>query len=263
MEILILWISTSIASIGMEIANELRMFKDIADEGYKIDITRLKELGKELNPDASKTTFLSLLIPIFNIMQVFQRTIQYNNIRHTILDQLDVLNLLDEMSEIEKQEYLKNPTGLNAFLIPMKAEIRLAKALTFKIKNENEDSEIFYEVGDSIEDITILRVNGDAAKLTVEEQKKKIIDSLTKMATLLAKEYSDKETFMNDLSNNNSIIVNKNKETEATQKLSINDEKQSLENLKKEILTQNTDTTTYTKENENIKKLVKKPDKKN
>lgn len=108
MELLVLWFGTSIASFCMEMANELRMFKDVADAGYKIDIRRLSDLSKQLNPNATKATLLSMLIPIFNIMQVFQRTVQYNNARPMILDQLNVMDALEEMSEIEKQEYQKN-----------------------------------------------------------------------------------------------------------------------------------------------------------
>lgn len=122
MELLLLWLSTSITSICMEIANELRMFKDVADAGYKIDIKRLSDLSKQLNPNAPKATLLSTLIPIFNIIQVFQRTIQYNNLRPTILDQLNAIDVLEEMLEIEKEEYSKNPTGLNALIIPIKTE---------------------------------------------------------------------------------------------------------------------------------------------
>lgn len=45
MEFLALWLGTCVASFGMEITNELRMFKDAADAGYKIDVKRLSELG--------------------------------------------------------------------------------------------------------------------------------------------------------------------------------------------------------------------------
>ena len=55
MELLVLWLGTSITSFCMEMANELRMFKDVADAGYKIDIRRLSDLSKQLNPNASKS----------------------------------------------------------------------------------------------------------------------------------------------------------------------------------------------------------------
>ena len=242
MELLVLWLGTSITSFCMEMANELRMFKDVADAGYKIDIRRLSDLSKQLNPNASKATLLSMLIPIFNIMQVFQRTVQYNNVRPMILDQLNVMDALEEMSEIEKQEYQKKPTGLNALLIPLKAEIRISKAASIKIETDTEKSEIFYEMDDSLENITILKVNGDASRLTVDEQKKKVIEAWKNIVSAGMEKYGDKESFANALRNNTNLdlshsSVEKNEEvSKPVQELSISDQKQALENLKNELL---------------------------
>jgi len=201
MELLVLWLGTSITSFFMEMANELRMFKDAADAGYKIDIRRLSDLSKQLNPNASKATLLSILIPIFNIMQVFQRTVQYNNVRPMILDQLNVMDALKEMSEMEKQEYQKKPTGLNALLIQLRAEIRISRAASIKIETDTEKSEIFYEMDDSLENITILKVNGDASRLTVDEQKKKVIETWKNIVSAGMEKYGDKESFANELTN--------------------------------------------------------------
>ena len=120
MEFLIIWLSTVAVSFGMEIANELRMFKDVADAGYRVDVNRLSELGKQLNPNSVNITLLSLLMPVVNIMYVFQRAIQYNNVRPMILDQLNVIDVLKEMTELEKIEYLEKPTGLNAAFVTFK-----------------------------------------------------------------------------------------------------------------------------------------------
>lgn len=247
MEFLILWLGTSIASFGMEIANELRMFKDTADAGYKVDVKRLSELGKQLNPNATKTTLISMLIPIFNVMQVFKRTIQYNNVRPMILDQLSVIDSLEEMSEIEKAEYLKNPTGLNALIVPLKTEIRLSKATTIVINDDNEHSEIYYEMGESLNDITILKVSGSVSNLTVEEQKKKVIEAWKTVVKEGKKKYGNTETFINTLKSNKSINLDdskeddkKDEETTTTlpipQELSISEQKQALESLKSELL---------------------------
>ena len=58
-------------------------------------------------------------------------------------------------------------------IVPLKSEIRLLKATMSKIKDGNEYSEIYYENGESLGDITILKVNGPASRLSIEEQKKK------------------------------------------------------------------------------------------
>lgn len=212
-EFLILWLGSIISSFCMEIANELRMFEDVADAGYKIDIKRLSELGKQLNPNASKATFLSMLVPMVNIMLVFQRTIQYSNSRSMILTQLSMMDVLEEMTEIEKEEYLRKPTGLNALLIVLKTEIRLANAVVARFKDGNEISEIFYEPGKLLDDITILKVNGPASRLTVEEQKEKVIKIQEDLIKTLEEAL---EQDLTDESNPIKVEISKNSENQIT-----------------------------------------------
>lgn len=241
MKIVVLWISTVAASFCIELTNELRMFKDVADAGYKINIDRLSDLSKKLNPDASKITLLSMLIPIFNIIQVFERITKYNNIRPMLLDQLSVIDALEEMSEIEKQEYQKRPTGLNAILVPFKLEVRIAKADSVKIENDNEKSEIFYEIGDSLDDITILKVAGDAYRLTEAEQKKKVIEAIKSSLLAETEEYDDVENATNTIKDNDDLELKDtdNKEEQKVtpkQESSLSRQKQALEDLKNKLI---------------------------
>lgn len=241
MKIVVLWISTVAASFCIELTNELRMFKDVADAGYKINIDRLSDLSKKLNPDASKITLLSMLIPIFNIIQVFERITKYNNIRPMLLDQLSVIDALEEMSEIEKQEYQKRPTGLNAILVPFKLEVRIAKADSVKIENDNEKSEIFYEIGDSLDDITILKVAGDAYRLTEAEQKKKVIEAIKSSLSEETEEYDDVENATNTIKDNDDLELKDtdNKEEQKVtpkQESSLSRQKQALEDLKNKLI---------------------------
>lgn len=241
MKIVVLWISTVAASFCIELTNELRMFKDVADAGYKINIDRLSDLSKKLNPDASKITLLSMLIPIFNIIQVFERITKYNNIRPMLLDQLSIIDALEEMSEIEKQEYLKKPTGLNAILVPFKLEARIAKSDSVKIENDNEKSEIFYEIGDSLDDITILKVAGDAYRLTEAEQKKKVIEAIKSSLSEETEEYDDVENATNTIKDNDYLELKDidNKEEQKVtpkQESSLSRQKQALEDLKNKLI---------------------------
>lgn len=241
MKIVVLWISTVAASFCIELTNELRMFKDVADAGYKINIDRLSDLSKKLNPDASKITLLSMLIPIFNIIQVFERITKYNNIRPMLLDQLSIIDALEEMSEIEKQEYQKRPTGLNAILVPFKLEVRIAKADSVKIENDNEKSEIFYEIGDSLDDITILKVAGDAYRLTEAEQKKKVIEAIKSSLLAETEEYDDVENATNTIKDNDDLEL-KNTDNKEEQKVtpkqesSLSRQKQALKDLKNKLI---------------------------
>lgn len=243
MEFLFLWLGTSVVSIVIEFKNELGLFKDIADAGYKIDIKKISELNEQLNPNATKATLLSMLIPVFNVMQVFQRTIQYNNARPIIIDQLRVIDALEEMSEIEKTEYLKNPTGLNALIVPIKSEMRLVKATSIKINDDNEQSEIYYEMGESLDDITILKTNGPVSRLTVEEQKKKVIEAWKTVAQSDPKTYGNTETLIDTLKSSTSIDLIDSKEdkkvdetiSQSSQEIIISKQKQALEDLKIEL----------------------------
>lgn len=180
MEFLGIWLGSCITSFGIEIATSFRMFKDVADAGYKIDIDRMDKIAKILDPDSSKREFLTMLLPVFNIMHSSFKAIDYNNAKSMLLDQLGVLDVLEEMSEIEKQEYQKKPTGLNAILVPLKSELRLAKSQLLIITRPNFKSKIFYEIGEN-NDITILKVEGDALYLSLEDQKEIVFNELNEL----------------------------------------------------------------------------------
>lgn len=266
MEYIFLWLATIIASFGMAIANNLRMNKDVADAGYKIDSKRQAELVKQLNPNAIKATLLSMLIPLFNMWLVLKETISYNNARFTILDQLNVMDVLEEMSEIEKTEYLKHPTGLNALIVPIKYEKRLKTAKSLKIDNDNEQGEIFYEVGKSLDDITILKVSGSAERLTIEDQKKKVVEAREIAFMCLIEKYlnlSDREIeTLIDISNSSlDKDLSDNKEHKENTSLpsqeSVLELKKALEDLKRELLEEKAQSVTTDEDNSSIH-IIKK-----
>jgi len=152
MTILVLWLFTIIVSLGMELSNGLRLFKDVADAGYKIDITRISELSEEFAPDVLKTTFIERFIPVYNIFKQFQIRLQYDNTKYLMVDQLRTVDCLVEMTEEEREEYLKNPTGLNILFIHIKSE-------------DAKCSDVSYEKDDT----TILKRRDSLSELSIEE----------------------------------------------------------------------------------------------
>lgn len=241
MEFLIIWLSTVAVSFGMEIANELRMFKDVADAGYRVDVNRLSELGKQLNPNSVNVTLLSLLMPVVNIMYVFQRAIQYNNVRPMILDQLNVMDVLKEMTELEKIEYLEKPTGLNAAFVTLKSEISYLNGSSIEINRDDEHSKIYYKIDRKTGEFIILKAIGDASKLTVEEQKNKIEEAYKNLIRSGIESYGDAEKFTEALKNTSSMDLSNTEEVKkhnetSSQELSVSEQKEVLENLKGELL---------------------------
>ncbi len=178
MKILIMWLGSVVASFFMEIGNELRMYKDAADAGYKVNNSKLLErLGKGRESKPSLST-LFLLTPVINIMFVMKNTLDYNDRRDDLLTQLHVMGALDEMSDYEKSEYAKRPTGLNALLIPFKTMIKLRNANFIEIKDENDiSSKIFFEFDKKSGDINVLEVSGPASRLSYDEQKERVLNA--------------------------------------------------------------------------------------
>lgn len=252
MNLLVFWIGTSVSSFCVEMANELRVFKDVADVGYKIDVKRMSELGNQLNPDGVKISFLTILIPVYNIIQTFKKVIQYNNIRPMLLDQLRIINVLEEMTEYEKEEYQQKPTGLNAIIIPLKTEIRLAHADSIKIKDEFGESEILYEIDENLEDMTILKVTGPASRLTVNEQKNKVYNAWRKLfsteiektffQSFITDDFMDSlpKDFLDELVNSkedsSQNLVDKKEEQSTIKESFVSKKKRKLENLREELI---------------------------
>ena len=178
MKILVMWLGSVVASFFMEIGNELRMYKDAADAGYKISNSKLLErFGKERESKPSLSTLL-LLTPVINIMFVMKNTLDYNNRRDDLLTQLHVIGVLEEMSDYEKSEYAKRPTGLNALLVPFKTTMKLRNANFIEIKDENGiSSKIFFEFDKKSGDINILDVSGPASRLSYDEQKENVLNA--------------------------------------------------------------------------------------
>ena len=259
MEFLLFCLGTTVASYFMDVTNGLRMFKDVADAGYKIDLKRMSELQQQLMPDLKKINFLSMLIPVFNILQVLKKTMQYNEIRPMILDQLSAINALEEMSELEKQEYSKKPTLLNALVVPLKTDIRLTKASSMKIKTGDVTGEVFYEWHDrkSFDNITILKATGDISKLSEQDQKKKIIEAYKGFVEEGIKKYGDVDGLINAIRSNPHLDLT-TKETEnkedSKQELSTREKIEKLESLKNEICSSQD---TPNKNTETAKKLTR------
>ena len=238
MEFFVIWLGTVVASVGMEISNELRIFKDIADAGYKCNLKRVNELSENLNSNSSGIAIVSLLVPGYNIFYVFDKANKYNNAIPMFLSQLDVAGVLEEMTDEEKKEYLKEPTGLNAIKIQIKSESKKKDVHTFVIKNKNEKGKIFYKFNDTYDDVTVLKATGTLSRLTLEEQKKRVMDSWREFVNSGVEQYGGKEEFIEALHNNSSLHIEKKEEKKCSSltELDISEQKQGLEKFKEELL---------------------------
>lgn len=103
------YVVTSIASIMIVKYNYFRMYKDVSDKGYKINI---KNITNEIKPNKKKTNYkkLLLLLPVINIFVAANKVIKYNKIKPFLVDSLKSRSFIEKMNDEEKEYYKSNPT---------------------------------------------------------------------------------------------------------------------------------------------------------
>lgn len=133
-ELLIIWLITIIISYGLKLVNELKIFKSMADFGYKIDMKELFSLNTKISKK-SIITNLSMLMPLYNIVTTLEKTIQYNNFKYKMLEQSGLIDVIRRMTDEEKKKYLEKPTGLNAAHIALEEN----KVLPVQVEKNEEN----------------------------------------------------------------------------------------------------------------------------
>lgn len=251
MNYLTFWIATIIGSFGAEIVNELRMFKDIADVGYKVDLKKMSEFLDRLMPDTNKSYLLSFLIPLYNIMDVCKNIITYNNIRPMLLDQLNAMGVLEEMSVYEKNEYAKNPTALNAFIIPLKTEKKLANAIKVTTTDDNVKN-IYYIDYNKKKGFTLLKVDGPDSMLPFEEQEKRAKEKMYNLGKYLNDNYGTAENYVKSLNGNLKVFQEGQNIVESIQSQSNNNEDKDETKCTQVVLKPNDEVQSYELEDKNM-----------
>lgn len=195
-------------SFVAELTNELRLFKDIADAGYIRDSKKLDELKKEINPNGTKITFASLLLPIYNILSVARNINNYNMVRPQILSILRTSGLLEEMTEEERKEYAKNPTGFHAFVMEVAREIEQEepaynKVVVIEYADEFGLNKITYDIGRNLNNLTVVDVLGPLKKSWQSDKREDIENKLKKFLLKGIKRKGTLEKYINSLNNKN------------------------------------------------------------
>lgn len=141
-ELLIIWLMTIIISFGLKLVNELRIFKSMADFGYKIDMKELFSLNTKIYKK-SIITNLSMLMPLYNIITTLESIVRYNDAKYKMLEKSGLMDVIHRMTDEEKKQYLEKPTGLNAAYIALEDEMKVFSKETEKddyiIKNKNNN----------------------------------------------------------------------------------------------------------------------------
>lgn len=173
MNILLAWLITSAEFLLIDTASILRIFKDLADQGFKINYEKFNEFYEHLKDENSKDYFIKMFVPFYNFYRTYIDIKDYNILYPYLIKEMYALGLLENMSDFEFQEYQKNPSVINALRVPLVCAKRLENAYVWELQNQEYSSTIWFELSNKkgLEAIDILQVKGFLAKMKPEEIK--------------------------------------------------------------------------------------------
>lgn len=169
-----MWSITIIVSSICEFINELKIFKDFADAGYKFNVEKLKDIQTNIVPNATSNSKISMYIPFYNLYTVMQRKTTYEKNKEMIFEQYEKLGVLEEMTDEEKENYAKNPTGWNAIAVAAQNSInRTTKKeanpqVTSNSNNEKQIVKMIIIEENNQTNIVTVRMNTQAENDTLE-----------------------------------------------------------------------------------------------
>lgn len=140
MEYLIGWMSTIAATSIIKLFTSLNILKDVADQGYKLNLNKMHENvgGFSVGNDDTGSDKIVDYVPLVNVMNSLSQYAGYLSNRETVLMALDQLNVVEEMDIVEKTDYNKNPSFLSV--------IKLYKNEARKKEEEMREKELKYSL---------------------------------------------------------------------------------------------------------------------
>lgn len=147
---LLVYIGTVVVSFGMFITNDMKKFKDVADNGYKLNHKKYDYYSNNIMEN--KRIAITLLIPVVNIAYVLSKAYMYSLERPMIVDKLNAMGCLTPMSEEEIKKYKDDPCILNALEISMNPKTEKPKQVDGLEKQERllEERKKLYEELDKV-----------------------------------------------------------------------------------------------------------------
>jgi len=173
--IILPWLATIILTYCMQFILTTRILKDIADEECTLNTDAEKQ--KLPIDENAKTKIKHInLIPVVNILNIMKTSAEYLTNRETILKQLDMIGYIRKMSEWERLEYNKKPTGFNAFKMPFKTKIQIQKSI--KLPTKEAEGNLWYINSENKDEYIIVYSDGIISNYSEQEQKRLIKEKI-------------------------------------------------------------------------------------
>lgn len=197
MQVIPLWIGSIIGSKALEISDILYMYKVAADNGYKMDSSKIGPVTVLDETADSKIEYYVSFVPILNLFVQFERSIVTRTQIEEILRNFNEFGAMEEMSKEEKEEYQEKPTGRNAYIISEKAYKKYRLPLYAKVNDSVGILDL--EIGKDLQEVIVTDKTGSFEALDDEFVKE--------FVTYLIQKFENKEEFIEAVEESNKIII--------------------------------------------------------
>lgn len=173
MEVVLFAILSIMLSLGIETINELSMFKEVANLGYKVDLSKV---DKYIDKKDTLKWFVMLFIPGLNVIFSIKRLKKYDEFKSRLKYDIENMDIFIKMNSEEYEKYLDNPKSINAFNISFdyditnnsdymkpKGFIRISNGIYRQDNNDGTFNEIVFRKEEDC--IVVSSVKGELSKL--------------------------------------------------------------------------------------------------
>ena len=160
---MVFWIGSIIETFIFNYLNSKRVYKDLADRGYKVKFTGYNEL------DMKETPVIERFIPFFNILGIACNILEYNYTFDDMVRKLNSIDFLLPMTKEEKELYKLNPTSRNAFKIAVNDFLYRKYGNGIIYESALGTSTIIYGYDFEAQEVEIINCTGPLSNLEKDE----------------------------------------------------------------------------------------------
>lgn len=156
---LVFWLGSILESFIFTRLNSRRLYKDLADRGYKLKYMDGQKIKLEESPVYMR------FIPFFNLLDTAGSIMEYNYLLDNTIEYLKNENMISLMTQKEREYYKQNPTIKTALFIAEKDYEQRRFGNKIILKGDTSDSVITYYYDFTENSIAILSCTGEITKL--------------------------------------------------------------------------------------------------
>ena len=180
MNYLYAYLITVLFSFGASTINELRMYKNFANNRYKLDSETINKSKFRKENKIPINMSLLILIPIINVLNTIKNVFYYEINQERIYNDLKKIFVTEKMTDEESKIYEEFPLGLTSRLLNVRENNRLSDCTKIKL---DDNSKIYYRLDDEGQ-FEIEKVTGQLSNKSISEQ----IEALRKYREELLKQ---------------------------------------------------------------------------